>query len=87
MNKHLELLQWCIDNNSEHFPISYNFNIGMSWIQALHGDIAINCIEEDEVDSVITRLNDAKKENTPEAIKQKRKQELLKELAELEGES
>ena len=86
MNKHLELLQWCIDNESEHFPISYNFNIGMSWIQALGGDIAINCIEEGDIDEVILQLGAAKAGNTPDSIKEKRKQELLKELAELEGE-
>lgn len=87
MNKHLELLQWCIDNESEDFPIIYNFNIGRSWIHALGGDIAINCIGEDEVDSVMLELSAAKSENTLKAIKQKRKQELLKELAELEGKS
>lgn len=87
MNKHLELLQWCIDNESGSFDISYNFNIGMSWIQALGGDIAINCIEEGEVDGVILQLSAEKAENTPELTKEKRKQALLKELAELEGES
>lgn len=86
MNKHLELLQWCIDNQSEDFKINYTFNIGMSWIQALGGDIAINCIEEGDVDSVMLELSAAKSENTLKAIKEKRKQELLKELAELEGE-
>jgi len=87
MNKHLELLQWCIDNESKEFPVVYNFNIGKSWIHVLNGDIAINCIEECEVDEVIFQLSAVKAGNTPDAIKQKRKQALLKELAELEGES
>ncbi len=86
MNKHLELLQWCIDNESSSFDISYTFNHGTSWIYALGGSVSIHSIDAGEVDSIITRLNDAKKENTPEVKKQKRKQELLKELAELEGE-
>ncbi len=86
INKHLELLQWCIDNESEHFPISYTFNIGQSWIHALSGEIAINCIEECDIDSVILELSAAKAENTLEVVKEKRKQALLKELAELEGE-
>ena len=86
MNKHLELLQWCIDNESSGFDISYTFNHGTSWIYALGGNVSIHSIDADEVDSAISRLNDAKKENTPELKKQKRKQELLKELAELEGE-
>ena len=85
INKHLELLQWCIDNESEHFPISYTFNIDQSWIHALGGEVAINCIEECDVDSVILKLSAAKAENTPETAKEKRKQAILKELAELEG--
>lgn len=84
-NKHLELLQWCMGNESEDFPIIYNFNIGRSWIHALNGEIAINCIEEGDVDSVMLELSVAKAENTLKAIKEKRKQSLLKELAELEG--
>ena len=86
MNKHLELLQWCMDNESKDFPAIYTFNHGSSWIHALGGDISINCIEESMVDDVIAALNIAKAKNTPDAIKQKRKQALLKELAELEGE-
>lgn len=86
MNKHLQLLQWCMNNESDSFDISYTFNHGTSWIHALGGNVSIHSIDADEVDSAISRLYDAKKENTPEAIKQKRKQELLKELAELEGE-
>ena len=85
MNKHLELLQWCIDNESEQFPICYTFNIGKSWIHALGGDITFNCVEESMVDDVIAELNIAKAENTPDLTKEKRKAELLKELAELEG--
>ncbi len=85
MNKHLELMQWCMNNESEDFPISYTFNIGQSWIHALNGDLIFHCVESDMVDDVIIELEKAKAENTPESIKEKRKQELLKELAELEG--
>ena len=86
MNKHLELLQWCMDNESGGFPISYTFSHGRSWIHALGGDISINCIEEDEVDSVLLELSAAKAKSMLDIIKDKRKQALLKELAELEGE-
>ncbi len=85
INKHLELLQWCIANESEYFPISYTFNIGQSWVHALGGDITINCIEECDIDDVIAELSKARAEITPETAKEKRKQALLKELAELEG--
>lgn len=84
-NKHLELLQWCINNESDSFDISYTFNHGVSWIYALGGNVSIHSINADEVDSTISRLDNAKKAFTPEAIKEKRKAELLKELAELEG--
>lgn len=85
MNKHLELLQWCMDNESEDFPISYTFNHGKSWIYAAKGNVTVNCINESEVDEVVLGLDAAKKKFTPEVIKEKRKQALLKELAGLEG--
>ena len=85
MNKHLELLQWCIDNESSSFDISYTFNHGTSWIHALSGDLVFNGLVEDEVDSVLLELSAAKSKNTLDSIKEKRKQALLKELAELEG--
>ena len=85
MNKHLELLQWCIDNESDLFPVHYTFNHGKSWIHALGGELTFNCVEESDVDSVLLRLSAAKAENTLEAVKSRRKQALLKELAELEG--
>ena len=74
-----------MENESSSFDISYTFNHGKSWIYAAGGNVTVNCINESEVDEVILGLSAAKNKFTPDAIKQKRKQALLKELAELEG--
>ena len=80
MNKHLELLQWCIENSNDDFKANYNYSIGKSWIS---GTVGINCIDADKVDGVIKNLLLQKANYTPEKVAERRKSELLEELEKL----
>ena len=77
MNKHLEFLQWCIENSDENFNVNYSYSGGYSWIS---GTVMINCIKGGEVDAAIQQLEIMKREQTPKAAAKKRKAELLAEL-------
>lgn len=83
MNRHLKLLQWCIDNTDDNFKANYNYGVGQSWISGTH---TINCIEHDEVDKAIAQLKAAKQAHSPIKLAQKRKLELLAELERLNAE-
>lgn len=77
MNKHLELLQWCIENSNDDFKANYNYSIGKSWIS---GTVDINCIDDIEVDGAIKHLKKEKLDYSHEKVAEKRKTELLAEL-------
>ena len=83
MNRHLKLLQQCIDNTDENFKANYNDGGGQAWISGTH---TINCIEHDEVDKAIAQLKAAKQAHSPIKLAQKRKLELLAELERLNAE-
>ena len=83
MNNHLKLLQWCIDNTDENFTANYNYGVGQSWVSGTHH---ITCIEHDDIDKAIARLEEVKAKHSPRFLAEKRKLELLAELERLNAE-